>query len=48
VGRKAITTTCFRPQLAIVRWYTLKRILNTICKYLDVEISYTLTLFVYR
>ena len=42
-------TTCFGPQLAIVRLYTLKRILNTICKYLhlDVEISYILTLFVY-
>jgi len=47
VGRKAITT-CFGPQLAIVRLYTLKRILNTMCKYLDVEISYILTLFVYR
>jgi len=44
VGRKAITTTCFGPQLAIVRLYTLKRIFNTICKYLDVEISYILTL----
>jgi hypothetical protein len=38
-----LTATCFGPQLAIVRLYTLKRILNTICKYLGVEISYTLT-----
>jgi len=29
-GRKSITTTCFGPQLAIVRLYTLKRILNTV------------------
>jgi len=38
-----LTTTCFGPQLL-----SLKRILSTISKYLDVEISYTLTLFVYR
>jgi len=25
VGRQAITTTCSGPQLAIVRFYTLKR-----------------------
>jgi len=42
-----LTTTCFGPQLAIVRLHTLKRILNTMCQYLDVGIQYTLTLFVY-
>jgi len=48
VGGKLLTTTCFGPQLAIVSLYTLKLILSTICKYLDVEISYTLILLVYR
>jgi len=32
VGRRAITTTCFGPQFAVVRLSTQKRILNTICK----------------
>ena len=41
-----MTTTCFGSHVAIVRLYTLKYILSTICKYLGVEISYTLTLVV--
>ena len=45
-----MTATCFGPQVAIIRLYALKLILSTMCKYkyLDVEISYTLTLFVYK
>jgi len=39
-----LTTTCFGPQVAIIRLYTLKWLLSTTWqyKYLDVEISYTL------
>ena len=38
-----MTTTCFSPQVAVIRLYTLKQILSTMCKYkyLDAEISYT-------
>jgi len=45
-----LTSTCFGPQVGIIRLYALKWMLNTMCKckYLDVEISYTLTLFVYK
>jgi hypothetical protein len=48
VGGKLVTTTCFGHQVAVVRLYTLKWILSTMCKYkhLDVEISDTLILFV--
>jgi len=34
-----LTATCFGPQLAIIRLYTLKLILSTMCKYLHIVLS---------
>ena len=41
-----MATTCFGPQLAIVRLYTLKLILSTICTYLIIIIIIIIIIFI--